>query len=68
MCAILNYLGENVFNRVFACENAKILWKTISENHEDTKDVANEKYHFLMINLIVSNNLIMKMPKLCTHG
>ena len=66
--AILNSLGDNMFNRVFACKNAKELWKTISENHEDTKDVANEKYHFLMINLIVSSNLIMKMPKLCTHG
>ena len=47
-CAILNSLGENVFNRVFACENAKDLWKTISENHEGTKDVANEKYHVLI--------------------
>ena len=47
-CAILNCLGENVFNRVFACENAKILWKTISENYEGTKDIANEKYHVLI--------------------
>jgi len=44
-CAILNSLGESVFNRVFACENANVLWKTISENHEGTKDVANERYH-----------------------
>ena len=47
-CAILNSLGENVFNRVFACENAKVLWKIISENHEGTKDVANERYHVLI--------------------
>ena len=47
-CAILNSLGDNVFNRVFACKNAKELWKTISENHEGTKDVANKKYHFLI--------------------
>ena len=67
-CAILNSLGENVFNRVFACENAKVLWKTISENHEATKDVANENIMFSLINLIASSNLIMKMPKLCTHG
>ena len=33
---------------MFACENAKDLWKTISENHEGTKDVANEKYHVLI--------------------
>ena len=47
-CAILNSLGENMFNRVFACENANVLWKTISENHEGTKDVANEKYHIFI--------------------
>jgi len=68
-CDILNSLGENVFNLVFACENANVLWKTISENHEVTKDVANEKnIMFSLINLIASDNLIMKMPKLCTHG
>ena len=37
-----------MFNRVFAYKNAKKLWKTISENHEGTKDVANEKYHVLI--------------------
>ena len=47
-CAILNSLDDNVFNRVFACKNAKELWKTISENHEETKDVANEKYRVLI--------------------
>ena len=40
-CAILSSLGDTVFNRVFACENAKDLWKTISENYEGIKDVAN---------------------------
>ena len=38
--AILTSLGDTIFNRVFACENAKDLWKTISEIHEGTKDVA----------------------------
>ena len=37
-----------MFNHVFACKNAKVLWKTISENHEGTKDVANERYHVLI--------------------
>ena len=37
-----------MFNRLFACKNAKELWKTISENHEGIKDVANEKYHVLI--------------------
>ena len=41
----MNSLGDNVFNRVFVCKNTKDLWKIISENHEDTKNVANEKYH-----------------------
>ena len=42
-CAILSSLGDNVFNHVFAYKNAKDLWKTISENHEGIKDVANKK-------------------------
>ena len=37
-----------MFNRMFACKNTKKLWKTISENHKGTKDVANEKYHVLI--------------------
>ena len=47
-CAILSSFGDTMFNRVFACENAKDLWKTICENHGGTKDVANEKYHVLI--------------------
>ena len=37
-----------MFNRVYSCENAHKLWKTIIENHEGTDDVANEKYHVLI--------------------
>ena len=37
-----------MFNRVYSCENAKTLWKTIIENHEGTEDVANERYYFLI--------------------
>ena len=37
-----------MFNRVFTCENTNVLWKSISENHEGTKDVVNEKYHVLI--------------------
>ena len=47
-CIILSSLSDNVFNRVYACENAKELWKTIIENHEGTEDVANERYHVLI--------------------
>ena len=47
-CVILSSLDDKIFNRVFACENAKDLWKTIKENHEGTKDVANERYHVLI--------------------
>ena len=45
---ILSSLNDNVLNRVFACENAKELWKTIIENHEGTEDVDNERYHVLI--------------------
>ena len=37
-----------MFNRVYSCENAKELWKTIIENHEGTENVANERYHVLI--------------------
>ena len=37
-----------MFNRVYSCENAKKLWKTIIENHEGTEDVANERYRVLI--------------------
>ena len=47
-CVILSSLEDKIFNRVFACENAKELWKTIIKNHEGTKDVANERYHVLI--------------------
>ena len=47
-CIILSSLNENVFNRVYSCENAHKLWKTIIENHGGTEDVANEKYHVLI--------------------
>ena len=44
---LLSSLCDSVFNRIFACENAHKLWKQIVENHEGTKDVANQKYHIL---------------------
>ena len=47
-CVILSSLVDKIFNRVFACENAKELWKTINENHEGAKDVENERYHILI--------------------
>ena len=50
-CVILSSLENKIFNRVFACENAKEIWKTIIENYEGTKDVANERYHVLIDSL-----------------
>ena len=47
-CIMLSSLSDNVFNRVYSCENAKELWKTIIENHEGTEDVANERYYVLI--------------------
>ena len=45
---ILSSLSDNIFNRVYSCENANELWKSIIENHEGTEDVANERYHILV--------------------
>ena len=56
-CAILSSLGDTVFNHVFACENAKDLWKTICGNHEGKKDVEEEKYHVLIDKLNSFNQL-----------
>ena len=45
---ILSSLCDNVFNRVYSCENAQKLWTTIIENHESREDVTNERYHVLL--------------------
>ena len=47
-CIILSSLNENVFNRVYSCENAKKQWQTIIENHEGTEDVVYERDHILI--------------------
>ena len=47
-CIILSSLSDNVFNRVYSCENAKKLWKTIIENYEGTEDVANKQYRVFL--------------------
>jgi len=44
---LLSTLCDSVFNHVYACEDAHKLWTQIVENHEGTKDVANQKYHIL---------------------
>ena len=68
-CAILNSLGDNVFNLVFFCK--KILrncGKLLVRIMKELKMLQMKNIMFSLINLIVSSNLIMKMPKLCTHG
>ena len=45
---ILFSLGDSVFNCVFSYKNAKELCKTINENHDGTKDVANDRHHVLI--------------------
>ena len=44
---LLSALCDSVFNHVYTCEDAHKLWTQIVENHEGTKDVANQKYHIL---------------------
>jgi hypothetical protein len=45
---ILSSLDVGVFNRVFTCENAHELWKTIKEQNDGSKEVANERYGCLL--------------------
>jgi hypothetical protein len=45
---ILSSIDVGVFNRVFNCENAHVLWKTIKEQNESSKEVANERYGCLL--------------------
>jgi hypothetical protein len=45
---ILSSLDVGIFNRVFNCENAHELWKTIKEQNEGSKEVANERYYCLL--------------------
>jgi hypothetical protein len=45
---ILFSLDVGVFNRVFTCENAHELWKTIKVQNEGSKEVANERYGCLV--------------------
>jgi hypothetical protein len=45
---ILSSLNAGIFNRVFNCENDHELWKTIKEQNEGWKEVANERYSCLL--------------------
>ena len=67
-CAILNSLGDNVFNHVFACENAKNLGKLLVRTMRAQKMLQIKNIMFLLINLTASSNLMMRMPNLYTHG
>ena len=48
---ILSSLCEDVVHRVFTCENAHELWKTIKEHNEGSEDVSNERYELLFEDL-----------------
>jgi hypothetical protein len=45
---ILSSLDVGIFNRVFNCENAHGLCKTIKEQNVGSKEVANECYGCLL--------------------
>jgi hypothetical protein len=45
---ILSLLDVGFFNIVFNCGNAHELWKTIKEQNEGSKEVANERYGCLL--------------------
>ena len=66
-CIILSSLSDNAFNRIYSCENAKELWKTIIENHEARRMLPMKDIIFSFISLIALSNLMMRMPNPCTH-
>jgi hypothetical protein len=45
---ILSSLDVGVFNRVFNWENSHEIWKTIKEQNEGSKEVANGRYGCLL--------------------
>jgi hypothetical protein len=64
---ILSSLDVGVFNRVFTCENAHEVWKTIIEQNEGSKEVANERYGCLLEKFNSFKQLANEIPNLCTH-
>ena len=67
-CAILSSLGDNVFNRVFAYKMLKDFGKLLVRTMKTLKMLQMKNIMFSLIDLIASNNLIMRMPKLCIRG
>ena len=67
-CAILSSLGDNVFNHVFSCKMLKTYEKLLVRTMKAQKILQMKNIMFSLINLIASSNLMMRMPKLYTHG
>ena len=67
-CVILSSLDNKIFNRVFACENAKDLGKLSRKTMRVQKMLQMKNIIFSLINLIASSNLMMGMPNQYTHG
>jgi hypothetical protein len=64
----LSSLDVGVLNRCFNCENAHELRKTIKEQNEGSKEVANERYCVSLRNSIALSNMQIKMLNPCTHA
>uniref|UniRef100_A0A0A9AGU3 Uncharacterized protein n=1 Tax=Arundo donax TaxID=35708 RepID=A0A0A9AGU3_ARUDO len=45
---LLLFLSIEIFNRVYAHDNAHDIWTNLVEIHKDYKDVHNQRYHVLM--------------------
>jgi hypothetical protein len=65
---ILSSLDGGIFNRVFNCENAHELLKTIKEQNEGSKELLMNATVVSLRNSIALSNLQMKMLNLCTHA
>ena len=67
-CAILNSLGEHVLIVCLFAKMLKFYGKLLVRTMKAQKMLQMKDIIFLLINLIASSNMIIKMPKLCTHG
>ena len=66
-CITLSSLSDNVFNRVYSCENAKKYGKLSSRTIRARRMLPTKDIIFSSISLIALSNLMRRMPNLCTH-
>ena len=66
-CIILSSLSDNMFNRVYSCENVKSYGRLSLRTMRARRMLPTKNIMFLLINLIALSNLMMRMSNQCTH-